>query len=52
MTSKDFEAEGRPEESEGFGGSAMDLGSRSNSFDSRVLGSENSGFWESPRPGW
>ena len=49
---KDFEAEGRPEENEGFGGSEGNLESRSNSFDSGVLETEDSGFWESSRPGW
>lgn len=55
MTSVDLKAEGRSDVSEGLGGfSGRNLESRSNSFDSRVLGSEDwgSGFWESPRPGW
>lgn len=52
MASEDLRTEGRSDVSEGFGGfSERDLESRSNSFDSRVLGSEDSGFWESSRPG-
>ncbi|XP_020248076.1 sterol 3-beta-glucosyltransferase UGT80B1-like isoform X2 [Asparagus officinalis] len=48
MTSSDFKGEGRLDEDEGFGGGC----SRSSSLDdSRVLESEDSGFWESPLPG-
>lgn len=51
MSSSDFEAEDRKDESGGFGGSGSSWESRANSFDSRALGSEGSGFWESPHPG-